>query len=80
MRQKEGKLDDKIKKYCDDRDIFYMKTNGGGIPDCIMCVNGKFVAFETKVDKNILSEIQKFFLRKILRNKEIGRASCRERV
>lgn len=68
MRQKEGQLDDKIKKYCDKHDIFYMKTNGGGIPDCIICKDGHFIAFETKVDKNTLSELQKFFINKIKRN------------
>lgn len=62
MRQKEGRLNDRIREYCNKHKIFYMKTNGGGLPDCILCVNGKFIAFETKVDNNKLSELQKYFL------------------
>lgn len=72
MRQKEGRLDDKIREYCNKHDIFYMKTSGGGLPDCIMCIDGKFVAFETKVDDNFLSELQKFFIKKIKRNEGIA--------
>lgn len=58
MRQKEGILDDKIHKYCEELDIWCMKTGGQGIPDVIMCINGRFVAFETKVGKNKLSVLQ----------------------
>lgn len=65
MRQKEGILDDKIKQFCDKNNMFYLKTNGGGVPDCIICVNGYFVAFETKVDKNKMSKLQVFFINKI---------------
>lgn len=72
MRQKEGKLDDKIKKYCDTHGIFYMKTIGGGLPDCIMCINGYFVSFETKVDKNTTSKLQDFFINKIEKNKGVA--------
>ena len=71
-RQKEGLLDDKIREYCKQNNIFYMKTNGDGLPDCIMCCKGKFVAFETKVDKNKLSELQKFFINKIEKNKGVA--------
>ena len=72
MRQKEGQLDDKIKKYCDDNNLFYMKTIGKGYPDCIICVNSYFVSFETKVDDNTLSELQKYHIQKIKNAKGVS--------
>lgn len=72
MRQKEGQLDDKIRDYCKKNDIYYLKTTGGGNPDCIMCINGRFVSFETKVDDNTTSPLQDYFIEQIKRNEGVS--------
>ena len=58
MRQKEGILDDKLVKNCKENDVWVMKTGGQCIPDLVMCIKGRFISFETKVDKNEMSELQ----------------------
>lgn len=71
-RQKEGILDDNIRKYCENNNYVYLKTDGDGFPDCVICCNGRYVAFETKVDNNTLSELQKYYVKKI--NRAYGHA------
>lgn len=72
MRQVEGRLNDKIREYCTKYNIYYLKTNGGGNPDCIMCINGKFIAFETKIGKNKTTDLQDYFIDKIIKNKGVA--------
>lgn len=71
MRQKEGILDDKIISYCHKNNIYAFKTNGNGKPDIIMCIEGLFVAFETKVDDNVLSPLQIGHIKKIKKSNGI---------
>lgn len=68
---RESALDKKIKKYAKSRGDYIIKIWGGGfmeagIPDLILCVNGRFVAFEDKVGNNKTSELQKYHIRKII--------------
>lgn len=53
---------------------FFYKIHGSGaqsagIPDIIACVRGEFVAFELKAKNGKLSELQKFKLREIHKNR-----------
>lgn len=67
---KESTLVNKIQKYCKDNNIYCVKIWGGGyqsagIPDLLLCLDGKFVALETKVGKNKTSALQKWHLEQI---------------
>ncbi len=60
--------------YLDARSIYYIKTHGGGwtgkgTPDLVVCVNGKFIAFELKVNKNGLQPDQIIHKKRIERSK-----------
>ncbi|GHU72148.1 hypothetical protein FACS1894184_19720 [Clostridia bacterium] len=49
---------------------FFWKEHGGkfgtaGLPDLIVCYNGRFVAFEVKTPTGILSELQKITMQRI---------------
>lgn len=59
----EGKVKAKIKKVLKDNDIYYvMPATGGygnsGAPDFLICLNGKFVGFETKAAGNKPTALQ----------------------
>ena len=59
----EGKVKAKIKKVLKDNDIYYvMPATGGygnsGAPDFLICLNGKFVGFETKANGNKPTALQ----------------------
>lgn len=74
---RESDLVRKIQKYCKENNIYTIKIWGGGyqsmgIPDLILCKNGHFLAFETKVDKNKASKMQEWHIDKI--NKAGGNA------
>lgn len=75
-RTPEGKVKDEVRKifqnindkwpgrlwYCMPMGQMYGKR---GVPDFLVCLNGKFVAIETKAKGGKLSAMQKFELRKI---------------
>lgn len=66
----EGKVKAKIKKVLKDNDIYYvMPATGGygnsGAPDFLICLNGKFVGFETKANGNKPTALQQMNLDKI---------------
>ena len=57
--QPESRLVKKIQDYCHKNNIWEMKVWGSGmqrsgIPALILCIDGKFVALETKDRKSVL--------------------------
>ena len=74
-KMKEAEIIQSIKEYLKTVDnCFYWKEHGSqfgqaGIPDIIVCLNGKFVALEVKTEKGKVSVLQEITLRKI-RNAE----------
>ena len=67
----EKDLVSKILKYLRGLDgCFCFKEHGGmygtaGIPDIIVCIGGRFVAFEVKVPTGKLTKLQEITIRKI---------------
>ena len=64
MATPESDFKRRLRQYLDDRGIYYTNIQGGfgvapGAPDMILCVNGLFVAFESKTYKGRLSDDQK---------------------
>ena len=59
----EGKVKDKIKKYLKSKDIYYtMPFTAGygasGVPDILVCHQGKFIAIECKANGNKPTALQ----------------------
>ena len=66
----EKRFENKIKKYLDDNEIWYVKyfANGytkKGVPDILACVNGRFFGIEVKAEKGRASPIQLYNIEKI---------------
>lgn len=66
----EKKLQDKCIGYLKKNGIYYINKYGDGrsakgAPDLLVCVNGKFVAFELKVGENDLQDDQKLHRNRI---------------
>ena len=64
MTKPEKKLQDKAIKYLKDNGIYHINQFGHGwgakgSPDLIVCINGRFVAFELKVGANDMQDDQK---------------------
>lgn len=64
MSKPEKKLQDKAIDYLDSRGIYNLNLfgdgwSGKGKPDLIVCLNGRFVAFELKCGENDLQDDQK---------------------
>ena len=64
MTKPEKDLQDKAIDYLESRGIYTLNLfgdgwSGQGKPDLIVCLNGRFVAFELKVGENDLSDAQK---------------------
>ena len=64
MIKPEKKLQDKAIDYLERRGIYNLNLfgdgwSGKGKPDLIVCINGRFVAFELKVGENDLQDDQK---------------------
>jgi len=68
---KEAEIIKSIKEYLKTvENCFYWKEHGSqfgqaGIPDIIVCLNGKFIALEAKTEKGKASVLQEITLRKI---------------
>ena len=68
---KEKTITNQILKYLKSLpECFAFKEHGGlygtsGIPDIIVCYKGKFLAFEVKTEKGILSKLQEMTIAKI---------------
>ena len=74
MAKPEKKLQDKAIRYLRERGIYYLKLFGDGMtgkgkPDLIVCINGRFVAFELKVGENDLQDDQKIHRIRIKRSR-----------
>ena len=55
--------ENKIRKYLEERDAWILKTwsNGiqrQGVPDLLVCINGKFLGIEVKADDGKPSQLQ----------------------
>lgn len=74
MAKPEKKLQNKAIRYLRERGIYYLNLFGDGMtgkgkPDLIVCINGKFVAFELKVGENDLQDDQKIHRIRIKRSR-----------
>lgn len=66
----EKRFEEKLKRYCRSRGIWYLKTYSdgvqrAGVPDLICCVAGRFVALELKSQKGRASVLQIHEIEKI---------------
>lgn len=66
----EKKLQDNVIRYLKGRGIYFLNLfgdgwSGKGKPDIIVCLNGRFVAFELKVGENDLQDDQKIHRNRI---------------
>jgi len=67
----EKRFENKVKKFLKDNGCWYIKYWAGaaytkaGIPDLLVCCNGRFVAVEVKAEDGKLSELQTYNLNKI---------------
>lgn len=73
MIKPEKKLQDKAIRYLKERGIYYLNLYGDGMsgkgkPDLIVCIRGKFAAFELKVGLNSLQDDQIIHKRRIERS------------
>ena len=73
MTKPEKKLQDKAIEYLKVNKIYYINQFGNGwsakgAPDLIVCINGRFVAFELKVGENDLQDDQKIHRIRIRRS------------
>lgn len=73
MIKPEKSLQDKAIKYLKDQRIYYINKFGDGwsakgAPDLIVCIKGRFVAFELKVGENDLQDDQKIHRIRIRRS------------
>lgn len=73
MAKPEKKLQDKCIEYLKSKGIYYINKYGDGrsskgCPDLIVCIRGKFVAFELKVGNNDLQDDQKIHKLRIERS------------
>ena len=71
--KKETKLQQKCIEYLQSEGIYYINIHGGGwgakgAPDLITCINGRFVAFELKVDNNDMQPDQRIHKKRIKNN------------
>lgn len=70
---KESKLQDKCIDYLKNQGIYYINIFGSGrtakgAPDLICCINGRFVAFELKVEDNEMQPDQVIHKKRIERS------------
>ena len=73
MKKPETKLQDNAIKYLKENRIYHINKFGDGwsakgAPDLIVCINGRFVAFELKVGENDLQDDQKIHRIRIRRS------------
>jgi hypothetical protein len=69
----ENRLQQNCIKYLESEGIYYINVHGGGwtakgAPDLFVCINGKFVVFELKVDMNDLSAAQRLHRKRVLKS------------
>lgn len=75
----EKNFENRVKKYLEEKDCWYIKYWGGaaytkaGVPDLLVCCNGRFLGVELKAPNGKPSDLQLYNLRKI---KEAGGFGC----
>lgn len=72
-KKKEKALQDQIIEHLKSRDIYTLNVHGGGwggrgTPDLLICLDGRFIAFELKVKGNNLEPAQRIHKKRIERN------------
>lgn len=70
MAHDEKNFENRVKKFLKDEGCWYLKTWGGGmqrsgIPDLLICCNGRFVGVELKSDVGRPSPLQKYEIEQI---------------
>ena len=70
---RESKLQQECIKYLKSKRIYHINLHGGGwsakgAPDLIACINGRFVAFELKIENNDMQPDQKIHMKRIEAN------------
>jgi hypothetical protein len=73
MAKPEKNLQDKCIRYLKGEGVYHLNLfgdgwSGKGKPDLIVCINGRFVAFELKVGENDLQDDQKIHRLRIQRS------------
>ena len=73
MTKPEKKLQDKCIAYLKSKRIYHLNLYGDGFsgkgkPDLLVCINGRFVAFELKVGSNDMQDDQKIHKLRIERS------------
>lgn len=73
MSTPESDFKRQLRRYLDDRGIYYTNIQGGfgvapGAPDMILCVEGHFIAFEGKTYRGRQSDDQKIHQARIEAN------------
>lgn len=68
----EKAYENKIKKFLKDNGCFYIKYNPqqfgqAGVPDILACVGGYWVAIEVKRETGVVSELQKYKIKEIIK-------------
>lgn len=67
----EKNFENKVKKFLKDEGAWFVKYWGGGeftkagVPDLLVCINGKFLGVEIKAKNGKPSELQLYHLQKI---------------
>jgi RecB family endonuclease NucS len=61
----EKHIENQIKRYLDQLGVWYMKVHGSmyqkaGVPDILVCLDGRFVGIEVKRPGGVVSSLQKF--------------------
>ena len=70
MAHLEKNFENRIKKYLDKKGAWFVKFfanayTSSGIPDILICLNGRFIGIEVKQEKGNVSLLQKVHLRRI---------------
>ena len=73
----EKNFENRIKKFLDEQGAWYVKffanaMTKSGIPDILVCLNGKFIGIEVKQEKGTPSDLQEYHLRQIEKSGGIG--------
>lgn len=66
----EKTFENKIKKFLKEQGCYFVKYFGcgftqAGVPDLLVCCNGRFVAIEVKAENGKVSELQKHNIQEI---------------
>lgn len=69
---REKQFENKVKKFLKDEGCYFIKYWGGGtftktgVPDLLVCCNGRFIGIELKAENGKPSDIQLYNIRKII--------------